>query len=817
MMDALLQDLRYALRALGRTPTFTLAAVACFALGIGANATMFGVVDELMFKPPAHVRDPGRVVRLYFTETSSIFGRFTQPNTSYPAFTDLRDGVLTFENVAAFWRSSVDVGRGAGASRASGVLVSASYFPLLGVRPFLGRFFTADEDRPGGAPVAVVGYAFWRQRFAGDTAALGRTLQLRNTLYRIIGVAPDGFTGADLQAVDIWLPVAVAGAATLGAEWLTNRGNFWIETLARLKPGANVAQAAAEATVVVRRAEPAAGNEKDPNAVVELGPIQAARGPRVSGDAKLSLWLAAVSATVLLIACANVANLLLARSLRRRREVAVRLALGAGRGRLARQFVTESMVLALVGAAAAVLVALWVGPLIRAYLLPKDAVVGAVLGPRVLAFAALLAVATGTLSGLLPAFQASRPDLTVALKAGEREGAYQRSRLRAALLVAQTSLTFVLLAGAGLFVRSLRNVLRTDIGLDAPHAMVVDVNVFNLGYPRPQVNALFQRLLERARNVPGVEDAALSLGGPFGSSFGRSFKVPGLDSIPRLKGGGPYVNAVSPEFFGAMGTRILSGRGFSDADREGSAKVAVVSQLMARLIWPRGAALGQCIIVRGDSVCTEVVGIAANQIRYGVTEESSMQYYVPLAQSGPLDFGDRTLWVRTRGDPHLLAGEVQRALAGAAPDLPYVSVRPLEDLVEPQYRPWRLGATAFGLFGGLALVLAAIGLYGVLAYTVVQRTQELGIRIALGAVPRDVFALVVRQGLTVAGIGVGLGVVLALAAGKVLSSLLYGVSPRDPVVLAVATAVLLAAAAVASWLPARRAARVDPVVALRSE
>lgn len=338
--------------------------------------------------------------------------------------------------------------------------------------------------------------------------------------------------------------------------------------------------------------------------------------------------------------------------------------------------------------------------------------------------------------------------------------------------------------------------------------------MFNLGYTRPQVDVLFQRLLERARSVPGVERAALSMGGPFGWQFGHGFRVPGLDSVPLPSSGGPYINGVSADFFATMGTRILRGRGFTEADRADSAKVTVVGETMARLLWPHGDALGKCIILGDDGTCSEVVGIAADQIRYGPTEGVKLQYYVPLGQQ---DNGHRTLWVRTGGDSRLVAGAVRRALVDVAPDLPFVDVRSLADLVEPEYRPWRLGATAFGLFGGLALLLAALGLYGVLAYTVAQRTQELGVRIALGAAPRDVAGLVVRQGLGVAGVGVALGTAAALGAGKVLSSVLYGVSPRDPLVLAASAVLMLAVAAAASWLPARRAAKVDPVVALRSE
>ncbi len=812
-MDSLLADVRYALRTLARNPGFTLAAVLCFALGIGANATMFGIVDTLMFRPPARVEEPGRVVRLYFSQTAPVFGHFTMASTSYGTLGDMRSQVPAFAEVAGFWTREMDVGRGAGAIRARGSIVSAPFFRLLGVRPALGRFFAPDDDRPAAAPTAVLGHGYWERQLGGDSGVLGRTLAIGKALYTVIGVAPDGFAGVDLEPVDLWLPAAVAGPALVFDDVLTDRGSTWIELLGRLKPGASRDQAAAQATLVYRRGD-AVASYQDPHGEVLLGPIQEARGPEASGSARVTFWLSAISTLVLLIACANVANLLLARALRRRREVAVRLALGAGGWRLARQLLTESVALALLGAGAALLASLWAGPLLRAYVLPAEAVSGPGLGGRVLGFAVAMALVTGVISGLVPAAQASRPDIAAALKAGAREGSYQRSRVRGGLLIAQTSFTLVLVACTGLFARSLRNILRHDIGLDAPHLLVVDVDVFHFGYPPQQVDALYRRLLERGAEVPGVERAALSLGGPFGWSFGRRFRVPGLDSIPIPRGGGLSTNGVSPGFFETMGTRILRGRAFTDADREGAAKVMVVSRTMERLLWPSGDALGKCVILRGDSTCTAVVGVVGDLVRNRVTEGQQMAYYLPMAQ---WDNGHRVMWVRTRGDPRLVAGELRRALASAAPDLPYVSVRPVEDLVERDYRPWRLGAAVFGVFGSLALVLAALGLYGVLAYTVAQRTQELGVRVALGAVPRDVFRLVIRQGLAVAAVGIGLGIVLALAAGKVLASLLYGVAPGDPLVLAAAAMLLLAAAVTASWVPALRAAKVDPVVALRSE
>jgi predicted permease len=419
-------------------------------------------------------------------------------------------------------------------------------------------------------------------------------------------------------------------------------------------------------------------------------------------------------------------------------------------------------------------------------------------------------------SGLVPALQASRPDLAVALKAGEREGAYQRSAVRSALLIGQTGLTLVLLVGAGLFVRSLKNVLGLDLGVDTRHLLVATVDTRSAGYTWAETILLYQRMLERAQRLPGIEQAALSLGGPFGSSFAFTVRVSGRDSVPFLKSGGPYYNAVTPGFFATLGTRIVRGRGFTDADHRGAGKVAVLGQTMSRLLWPGHDALGQCIKLGEDSTCTQVVGIAADARRYQLLEDPQMQFYVPLDQDEGR-YSRRTLFLRTSLEPHATAEMVRRALASLAPDLPYVNVQSVQDAVEPQLRPWRLGATVFGLFGGLALLLAAFGLYGMLAYTVAQRSQEMGVRIALGAEASDVVGLVVRQGLRVVAIGLGLGLTVALAASRAVASLLYGVKPDDPLVLAVAALVLVVAALVASYFPARRATRVDPVVALRSE
>jgi putative ABC transport system permease protein len=512
-----------------------------------------------------------------------------------------------------------------------------------------------------------------------------------------------------------------------------------------------------------------------------------------------------------------VANLLLARGMRRRREIALRLALGAGRGRLARQLFVESLVLALLGGIAALLVAVWGAPLVRAFTLPPEVAARPILDLRVLAFTGVAVVVTGVLSGLVPALQSSRPDLATALKAGEREGLHQRSTLRSFLLVGQVALTLVLIVGAGLFMRSLRNVRRIDLGLDVRRVLAVSLDFRGTGYGPRDVVALYWRMLDRARSVPGIAQAAAAMGGSFGQwSFGARVSVPGRDSVPALAAMSPYFNAVTPNFFATTGTPIEHGRALTAADAAANANVAVIGSTMARLLWPGQDPLGRCFVFGRNGDCTEVVGVATDVHRQELVEEPQMQFYVPLARGDTIDTPS-VLYLRAAGDARAVAATVRRDLQGLEGNLAQVSVTPIEDLVRSQLVPWRLGAAMCGAFGALALVLAAFGLYAVLAYAVTQRRQEMGIRLALGAEARDLFRLIVGQGLRVAAAGTVVGVLAALAAGKLVASLLYGVSPRDPLVLATAALVVVAVAAAASYAPALRATKVDPLVALRSE
>ena len=823
-MDTLIQDVRYAVRGLLRSPGFTIAVVATLALGIGANTTMFGVLDTLLLKPPAHVRDPGRVARVYF---SSDFGHgqtFTGASTSFPSFESLSDA-RGFEGTAAWFDAQVSLGRGEDAKPLKVRAVTASYFPLLGAQPSMGRFFSTDEDRLGAAPVAVVSRRFWLRNLAGDPGVLRRTLTIGRFSYAVVGVAPEGFTGASLDEPDVWLPLRTATPDLNSVEALTSRNWRWVQTLARLAPGRTMHEAEALATFAERRGALASDRKGDSSTAVILGPIQEARGPRMSGDAKVGLWVGAVALMVLLVACANVANLLLARGLRRRREMAIRAGLGAGRSRLVRQLLLESLVLAVAGGAAALLVALWGGAAVRGYLLPGLAAGTALLDVRVLAFTLGVAVLAGMLAGSAPAWQSSRTDLAESLRSGGRDVTTTRGRLRGALVATQMTLTLVLLVGAGLFVHSLRNARTMDYGLDLDHVLEASVDVQaslsrndSPGTANDPESALYLRLLGRIRSNPAVASAAASVGEPYGWSHSTDLKVSGRDSLPEVPSGGPYFNAVTTDFFAATGTRIVRGRGFVEADQApGAPRVTVVGETFARLVWPGRAAIGECLYINGnDSTCVQVVGVAQDTRARGVTEAQTLMYYIP--------FGPRLvppsingLLIRTRGPARLAEAEVQRALQRAEPGLPYVRVRTLAEAIAPQWRSWQLGATMFTAFGLLALAIAALGLYAVTSYGVAQRTQEIGVRIALGAGRGNVVRLVVAQAVRATAIGAVIGMAVALGLGRAVVALLFDVKPADGISVAGAVVILLAVAAVAAWVPARRAAGIDPMQALRTE
>jgi len=823
------QDFRYAIRGLRLKPGFTLAVVLTLGLGIGANATMFGIVDRLLFRPPQFLIAPARAAALYFGVTNRGKENLGT-SVSYPTFLDIKANTSSFDAITPFFVDQLAVGEGPATKEMKIGVLGADLWRMFDVAPAIGRFFTPQEDSlPTGTAVTVLSYAFWQTQFGGRRDALGRQLSIGSAKYTIIGVAPEGFVGFSPDPVAAFVPVTAESNAEIGpglrlgrnrSPWYQNYGRIWLSLFARRKPGVTVAAANADLNrafqlsykhMLTVNPKRTAFDRARPRAFV--GAVLRDRGPDEDNSAKVASWLIGVAGIVLLIACANVANLLLARALRRRREIAVRIALGVSRSRLLMQLLTESLVLAALGGVAGLAIAQWGGGVMRHALLDDEVTIdSAFTDPRTLMVVAVLVLAAGLLTGLAPAAQTSSADVSLALKSGGREGAVQRSRLRVGLLVLQAALSVVLLVGAGLFLRSLSNVRNIPMGYDASRLLWVELN--SRGTPTDSVHdaLLRDQLRDRAAQLPSVARAARAITVPFYSTWIVSLFVTGIDSVGAL--GNFTLQAASPGFLETMGTRLIRGRAFTNADAATGPKVMIVGQSMAARLWPGEDALGKCVRVLADTApCTTVVGIAQDVRRTSI-DKTEMHYYLPSAQFRPDQGG---LFIRTRGAAPEHAEEVRRALQAIMPGASYVTITPLSTIIAPEIRSWKLGATMFAAFGALALALAAIGLYSVIAYNVTQRTHEMGVRVALGAQASDVVGLIVREGIVIVLPGVALGTVIALAAGRWVAPLLFQVSPKDPPVIVGVVATLLVVAIAASWFPAIRASRVDPHEALRSD
>jgi predicted permease len=826
-MDAIVRTLDYAVRGVRRNPGFALSIVVILSLGIGANAVMFGVVDRLLLSPPQHVVDAEDVRLLYVRRGDDRDEGTTVGQTiTHPDYLDFRS-VGAFAGVAAYHGpQDMTVGRGEEAARARVASASPSLFGVLGVRPAVGRFFSEADDEAGAEPTAILAHEYW-ERVHGRADVLGRRIDVGQGSYTVIGIAPAGFTGAALEPVDMWLPLTVSETIESGERWRGNRGSYWVHTVARLAPGASVEAAQAEATAAHRagRAEQIEQERYDADAEVIVAPIITAHGPRPTGEAQVARWLAGVSLIVLLIACLNAANLLLARAIRARRETAVRLALGVSRRRLMSELVAESVTLAMLGAGAALVLAYALSGPVHQILLPNVAFTDTGLGGRLLRFTGVAALAAGLLAGLIPARSASKADLAEALKAGGRGVAGGRSRARVALLIGQAALSVVLLVGAGLFVRSLRAASELDLGFDTGGVVVVDLQ-WNESLSGEERHAIVQRALSGIRRLPAVHSAGLTWTVPFRSTFGMGQpRVPGMDSIPRHRSGGPYVNKVGSGYFDALGLTILQGRGFEPADdAERSPTVAVVSESMARAIWPNGDALGACMLV-GDAgdydadevPCTEIVGVVENHRRQDLVEDDPHFLYFLNQHHPALGALPQAIMAGVTGPAGAAMALLRDEAAGTSSQIRFVNVVPLRDRIEPQLRSWRLGASMFTAFGVLALIVAGWGLYSVLAFDVALRHHELGIRSALGAGATTLVGLVLRRALALIVAGTAIGLVASWVAGRWVEPLLFEVSATDPSVYVLVCVVLLAVAALAGSLPAWRASGVDPREALQTD
>lgn len=815
----LASDIRYAWRGLQRSPGFALAAVLTLAVGIGANATMFSVLDRLLLRPPAHVRAPGELTTVALHRQGN--GRtFRQTALSYVMYTALRERGQ-FNGVAAFaFPVSASLGRGTDARAIRLQLVTGGYFNTLGTRPQLGRLLVDDDDRlPDGQRVVVLGHRFWQDQLGGDPSVVGRNVTIGSHSFEVVGVAPRDFVGTGLGAIDVWMPIAGAGPLRFArtATWSTADEFVWLRVIARLPAGSDSGRHAQLAALAARE------RAGDGPAVTraELLPVlrrlgSAAQSPNV----RISRLLLAVTGFVLLIACGNLVNLLLARAVRRRRELAIRVALGADRVRLVRLLLLESLMLSLGGAIGALFFARWGGDIIRSQLLAG--VSGwddSILDPRVLVFTIVVATVAALLTGLVPAWRASRPALSSFLRAGAREGGGQQAALRGGLLISQASLTVVLLFGTGLLLRSLDNVHRIDLGFDSGVVMFVDADLTAAGFAPAEIVRITSALAERAEALPGVASSTVALGVPFRSMFGTYLRIPGLDSLPRSGDSGPSFEAVDAAYFSTLGLQITSGRAFTQAEVGAHARVAVVNEEMARRAWPGRDAIGQCLIVGADSMpCSTVIGVVGNAHRIALMEEATpMSFYVPVGTEDVSQQASRSVLIRVHDGGMGQRESIRRQLQATVPGLPHVGLQPLRDMLSGEYRPWEMGATLFAVFGAIALLIAAMGWYASLAYDVNQRRRELGVRLALGALPSGLVRFVVERGLRYVAAGIVVGAVLAASGLRWIREFLYGVAPSDPFVIGVVVGVMVVTSVAATLIPAWRAAKTDPAEALRGE
>ncbi|MDQ3803874.1 MAG: ABC transporter permease [Acidobacteriota bacterium] len=813
MLGDFWQDLRYGLRTLLKNPGFTAVAVIALALGIGANSAIFSVVNAVLLRPLPY-RDPDRLVMVWEENTKAGYPRDTPAAANY---IDWRDQNQVFEGMAAIADVSFNLTGAGEPERLDGRRVSASLFPLLGVEPHLGRAFLPEEDQPGANRVAVLSHGLWQRRFGADANIAGKPLTLNGESYEVVGVMPPHFQFPSRED-ELWVPIAFT------PQEAASRGRHYLQVLARLKPGVTLGQAQAEMSTIAARLQ-----QQYPEQNTNLGATVTPLHEHVVGDIRpaLLVLLGAVG-FVLLVACANVANLLLARAAVRQKEIAVRVALGASRLRLVRQFLTESVLLAALGGGLGLLLSVWGVSLLKTFIPENISQARAVaVDARVLGFTVLVSLLTGLIFGLAPAVQASNFNLNETLKEGGRDSAAgsRGNRIRALLVVAEVAVSLVLLIGAGLLINSFLRLRNVDPGFRADNLLTMSIELPQQKYPDPARRAAFYtELVSRIEALPGVKSAAVTNWIPLvfqGDSIG--FSIEGRPDPAPGQGRRPTVvtRVVHPHYFRTMGIQLLRGREFGEQDRVESPTVAVISETMARRHWPGEDPTGKRI-TPGPATSTDpddwvtIVGVVKDVRQFELGAEPKPQMYVSYAQGWSF-FAPRHLVVSTAVEPLSLAATVRKTVWEIDKDQPVSDIRTMEEVLSESLARQRFSMLLLGIFAAVALALAAVGIYGVMSYAVAQRTHEIGIRMALGAQRGDVLKLAVGQGLKLVLIGVALGLAAAFALTRVMASLLFGVSATDPATLVTISLVLIGVAVLASYIPARRAAKVDPMIALRYE
>jgi len=812
-METFWRNLQYSLRTLRKRPGFTLTVVITLALGIGANATIFTWIKAVLLEPLPGIEQPERLVEVWgATRNNSAL------SLSYLDYLDYRDRNVVFSGLAAHQVQPLNLGRGGKPERVWGAVVSGNYFNVLGVKALIGRTFLPEEDRtPNSHPVAVIGYGLWQRDFGADPKVIGRTITLNEHDFTIIGVTPKEF-GSPFAgiALDAWTPVMMKDYVALPHFSLTDRGSRWLMVMGRLKPGVTVVQAQANIAAIARQLERTYRQTNDQMGAAVYLLSQSPFSLKRSMQSALAVLMAAV-AIVLLIACANIANLLLARAASRRKEIAVRLALGSTRWRMLGQMLTESFVLAACGAAVGLTLAFWTARSLPAFLPPYGIQVSFDTRPDVvvLAFTLGLTVITTVLFGLAPALQASKPDLVAALKDNAAALGQGRRKfpLQHALVISQMALSTVALISAGLFVRSLREAYEADPGFDPHRVLLASFDPFLSGYDDNHGREFYHRLIERVRTLPGVQLVTLARRLPLTLS-GIAFANVVIDGYTPAKDEDMHLNyeTVGPDYFRTMRIPLVQGRDFDERDNEHARGVVIINETMARRYWTGGDALGRRIKL--DKSWLQIVGIAKDVKNRTLNEALQPFLYVPFLQ----DYRSNMILVaRTVIEPKTMFHAVRAETAALDPKIPMFDAKTFEEHIGLSLFLQRMAATILSIFGLLALSLAAVGVYGVMAYAVSQRTRELGIRISIGASRSDVLKLILGQGLTLSVVGLIGGLVTALVVTRFSAHLLYGVSSADPVTFTVIALLLLGVAVVSGYFPARRATRIDPVVALRME
>jgi predicted permease len=842
LLEDLLQDLRYALRVLTKSPAFTLVSVLSLALGIGVNATVFGFVNAVMLRP-LPLPDHSELVRIQ--------------DDNLPAYSDylaFNERAPVFRGLAAYDFDSFQLTVGDSPARADVVLVSGNYFDVLGVRPARGRAFSADEGaRPGAAAVAVISHGLWQGRFGADPAVVGKTFSLRRVPFIIIGVAPQEFTGVSLgRRHDLWIPFSAEVLLRPEGNRIVNPDDYQVHVIGRLRPEVSLAQAQAAVEVVaaqqdqVRKAPLFIDNPAEQPAAATPRMVSWATAVEMGPRDRQQSWLGlaavlTVVGLVLLAACANVANLLLGRAAVRRREIAIRLALGASRQRIVRQLLTESIVLSLLGAAAGLLLSRWAGDLLLSLLQrnsPPDVssvTLDLSLDWRMLLYGILVAVSTGVAFGLVPALQASKSDVVSDLKAetATRGPGRRRFTFRNALVVTQVAISTLLLIPAGLLLRSVRLAETSGYGFTSADRYVAEVDLESIGHDGRRQRLVGEQLLGKVREMPGVRSATMSqivplAGGTMVATLEIEGEAPGQQAADAFtenhaldQPGSLYLNMVDTRYFETMGIPLVAGRDFNERDDATAPDVIVVNETLARRLAPDGQALGRRLIERdpmtGKPKPVEVVGVARDAKYIWPSERPRYFAYRPVGQTGQIELGAAHLIVHVVGDPATISKEVRSTANAIDPDLSVEGVTRLDELIERHVGETKLVIWASAAVGALALLLAAVGLYGVMAYAVAGRTKEIGIRMALGAGHGRVRRMILAEGLALAAAGTLAGLLISAASMRLMRSLLYGISPIDPLTYAAVATFLTAVALLASYVPARRATKVDPMVALRSE